>query len=962
MGQDLLQLVNAGFNPLQEISERTGESMASLRKRMAEGKISFEEVSRSIIAATDPFSRFGGLSDEFGKTFLGRVSTLQDNLQKLARQFGQDLLPAAKSATEGLIEWSVETYNAGGIIQRYGKFILYAVNAYAVYALAKRKDLALTAASAIQNKTQLFQLRSMEFQLKLNAAANLKYGYTYSALNTAQKAAILSTTAFKSAVTGLWNILKTNPFTILVAVLPMVLDYFDVLGGEVKNVNDELDDLSQWKPNNAIEFAQKQATKSTQDVTDALRGEAEALRSQLFLGKDYQVMLDNFNKKYGTHIEVLKKADKKTLDLAGTAAQVKVEWEKLNAQIANKADLEQYILSLGKLTPEVDKAEQSLKTAVKSINDLSSKGLIDDFDGLTKGQSIKNTAEEIVAASDKLNQEYVSLAQNYIDLVNEEARLKGLIARLQTLTTPPPPEGEGDEKKKKELLDILALYSDVIRKRNEVTAESVTLDLKFNVNEFSTFQQKLDNLFLQLKDKQKKTAIDTANELQDALEPLIKENQELLKVEAPTDAQKKRIAELPEYRNKITERFNEILQQRLYQDEREYAENVRKITVEEWNKTVGARKEISQKSIDADIKAFQEQADLVAEAMDKSFNKMDRTLSLARFKSEKIRVQQYTDTLNAILFAEENAQKEKNKLDYLEKLSKTTNLKEQSLATLTYLQNDADITKEYNKKREKNTKETGDKTKKATQEKIDDLTKLILSSTNAITQVSTEILNAEIALSDRLISEQQKRVDRAREIADRGNAEMLQREQEKYDTLIKQRQKYVNQQKAIAMAEILINQTAIIIESIRTITREGASKGVPGLIAGVAALAAGIFAAQATAQQAMTGFETGGYTGDGHQKDTAGIVHKGEFVFTKEKTQKYRPLFEEIHKGRDPYLAMGVNDKIIVVNNHNMDSRLERIEKAILGQNRMQINIDERGIHGIVSQMNFKKNRLNTRF
>ncbi|MDY3536382.1 tape measure protein, partial [Riemerella anatipestifer] len=33
-GQELLQLINAGFNPLQVLSEKTGESMESLTKRM----------------------------------------------------------------------------------------------------------------------------------------------------------------------------------------------------------------------------------------------------------------------------------------------------------------------------------------------------------------------------------------------------------------------------------------------------------------------------------------------------------------------------------------------------------------------------------------------------------------------------------------------------------------------------------------------------------------------------------------------------------------------------------------------------------------------------------------------------------------------------------------------------------------------------------------------------------------
>jgi len=38
---------------------------------------------------------------------------------------------------------------------------------------------------------------------------------------------------------------------------------------------------------------------------------------------------------------------------------------------------------------------------------------------------------------------------------------------------------------------------------------------------------------------------------------------------------------------------------------------------------------------------------------------------------------------------------------------------------------------------------------------------------------------------------------------------------------------------------------------------------------------------------AATGFHDGGYTGDGNEYDAAGIVHKGEFVNTKQQTTKY---------------------------------------------------------------------------
>ena len=48
MGQDLLQMVNAGFNPLQIMSQTTGKSMGELRKEMEMGRISFQMVAQAM--------------------------------------------------------------------------------------------------------------------------------------------------------------------------------------------------------------------------------------------------------------------------------------------------------------------------------------------------------------------------------------------------------------------------------------------------------------------------------------------------------------------------------------------------------------------------------------------------------------------------------------------------------------------------------------------------------------------------------------------------------------------------------------------------------------------------------------------------------------------------------------------------------------------------------------------------
>ena len=100
MGQDLLQLINAGFNPLQVISEQTGESMSVLKDQMSAGAISAEQVADAFRIATSEGGRFYGGMERASQTLNGLTSTLWDNVKELGRSFGDILLPAMKENVE----------------------------------------------------------------------------------------------------------------------------------------------------------------------------------------------------------------------------------------------------------------------------------------------------------------------------------------------------------------------------------------------------------------------------------------------------------------------------------------------------------------------------------------------------------------------------------------------------------------------------------------------------------------------------------------------------------------------------------------------------------------------------------------------------------------------------------------------------------------------------------------------
>lgn len=84
MGQDLLQFINAGFNPLKELSKMGRGTYQELKDQMAQGKISFEDVQAAMEHATSKGGQFFNGMKEGSKTFAAQVDALKGNLEILA--------------------------------------------------------------------------------------------------------------------------------------------------------------------------------------------------------------------------------------------------------------------------------------------------------------------------------------------------------------------------------------------------------------------------------------------------------------------------------------------------------------------------------------------------------------------------------------------------------------------------------------------------------------------------------------------------------------------------------------------------------------------------------------------------------------------------------------------------------------------------------------------------------------
>lgn len=88
MGQDLLQMINAGFNPLSVIAEKTGKSIGTLKDEMSKGAISADMVKQAFIDATAEGGKFHGMLEQQSQGIAGSISNLQGAIDDMMNDLG----------------------------------------------------------------------------------------------------------------------------------------------------------------------------------------------------------------------------------------------------------------------------------------------------------------------------------------------------------------------------------------------------------------------------------------------------------------------------------------------------------------------------------------------------------------------------------------------------------------------------------------------------------------------------------------------------------------------------------------------------------------------------------------------------------------------------------------------------------------------------------------------------------
>lgn len=191
MGQDLLQMINAGFNPLATISEKTGKSIGQLKDEMSAGAISSEMVAQAFADATAEGGKFHGMLDKQSKGLKGQISNLEGAID--------DMFNAMGEKSEGILTGSVEV--ASELVKNYeavGKALMSLVAVYGSYKTALIATLAVQkAASFVENIRLVAMFRK---ELGLATAAQQAFNITAKANSYVLLATVILSAAAALAI------------------------------------------------------------------------------------------------------------------------------------------------------------------------------------------------------------------------------------------------------------------------------------------------------------------------------------------------------------------------------------------------------------------------------------------------------------------------------------------------------------------------------------------------------------------------------------------------------------------------------------------------------------------------------------------------------------------------------------------------------------------------------------------
>ena len=205
-GQDLMQLINAGFNPLNEISKHTGESMASLKEKMSKGQISAEMLAQAFAWATEEGGLFYQGAEKAGDSTMGKINQLKDTFDEFLINVFDRLKPVIDtclSFATGFLETLPALFD--GIANGVSNVICF---------FSEFAPIIIGVASAITILTAAINISNISLKLQ---------DFWLNVLIAKEQVVAIATKVWAGAQAVLNAVMSLNPITLIVAAIAVLV-------------------------------------------------------------------------------------------------------------------------------------------------------------------------------------------------------------------------------------------------------------------------------------------------------------------------------------------------------------------------------------------------------------------------------------------------------------------------------------------------------------------------------------------------------------------------------------------------------------------------------------------------------------------------------------------------------------------------------------------------------------------
>lgn len=399
MGQDLLQMINAGFNPLTVIAEKTGKSVAVLKDEMAAGKISVDMVTDAFATATSEGGKFYQMLEKQSQTTKGALSNLQGAVDDALNELGQK--------TQGVVLNAVQM--ATNLVRNYetvGKVLGQLIIIYGSYKVALATAIALEKAKKALNFAQEYVAMSRALgiatanQIAFNTAA-MANPYVWIAVAVAGIAGLVGSIA-------LWKAGNDDATDSVGRLEQAVMDERD----EVNRLYHDLADA------NTTEDERRQILeklkKTNPDIVNGLNDEADAVAV-------VAANLEEYNKQQAIRQALARAKDNVNAKASATGqAQSEAEGAKMELRASLETLLKEFDniaikrrRQSGFFTKLTDEERADMKASVEAVMDDTA---------LTMEQKAARIKEILAEAHQET---YMNTVGRYQDRTVEDVKSKG---------------------------------------------------------------------------------------------------------------------------------------------------------------------------------------------------------------------------------------------------------------------------------------------------------------------------------------------------------------------------------------------------------------------------------------------------------------------------------------------------------------------------------------------------------